>query len=116
MNGIPRSAMLLALAFALVAVFAPSPASACPPCENHEMWTGTPCKAGNCSPCGFCAYCCVRFGIGCQYCDAALTDAVTAFVPGACDDPSTPLFVDQFERLFGSGAGDASPRVLAPAQ
>ena len=112
MTKISRPAILLALAFALVIVLAPAPASACPPCSHHEMWTGTPCKAGNCSHCGFCAYCCERYDIGCEYCYAFAAPTVTA--SAECDDASTPLSVDQFDRLFGSG--DATQQVIAPVE
>lgn len=65
------------------------------------MWTATPCKTTNCSPCGFCAYCCGRYGIGCQYCYAA-AEGVTR-VPaaaGRCDDEQQsvqPVAADPLE-------------------
>lgn len=114
MTRISRPAILLACAFALVIALAPAPVSACPPCANHEMWNPN-CALGGCSYCAFCSYCCGRYGIGCQYCDI-VADSVTTSAPGACDDASTPLSVDQFDRLFGTGTSDTTAQVLASVE
>lgn len=53
-------------------------ATACPPCANYWQWTATPCLTTNCSHCGFCSYCCGRFGIGCSNCELFLTKTPAA--------------------------------------
>lgn len=98
-----RRILFPVLLTALVLAFLSAvPAAACPSCEFYAGWTATPCLEGNCSPCGFCAYCCGRFGMGCEHCIAI------ADFSGAADTQA---------EMGGCGELDAAaPMSVAPAE
>jgi hypothetical protein len=85
-------------------------ASACPTCLDHSAWKATPCVTYNCSPCGFCSYCCGRHGIGCQYCKPPKQDQVA--LADCADDAEGPLFTAITDQLLTEGT---EPQAEKPA-
>jgi hypothetical protein len=75
---------------AMIIVLIALPGATCPPCSHFEMWTATPCSPYNCSPCGFCSYCCFRYDIGCEHCLVPVDDDISlTSMPEAL--PMTPM-------------------------
>jgi hypothetical protein len=93
------------LGFALLAARA---AHACPSCANPQLWKQTPCVAGNCSPCGWAAYC------GVDPLRMAANPTTPAF--GADNFLSSLTRVDLQDEALQSPGGEPAGLACAPVE
>jgi len=101
MEDLMKASLSLAL-FCLLVLAVSTPALACPPCSQPQQWAATPCWTTNCSPCGFCSYCCGRYGIGCENCEIfeATSDGKESWMP-ATEFPLASLVGSATEECEG---------------